>query len=76
MTSPNSKNALESNIDFEAPSLPELSPTEVITWLDGYRELMLEIWAKNPDRIPEERSILLVEADVSEDGDPSLGSKF
>jgi len=55
MTSPNSKNAPESKNDFELQSLPELSPAETITWLDGYRQLMLEIWARNPDRIPEER---------------------
>ncbi len=29
-------------------SIP-LSPEQVIEWLEGYRELMIEIWKNNPE---------------------------
>lgn len=32
------------------PSLPpRLTAEAVLTWLDGYRQFMFEIWKKNPE---------------------------
>jgi hypothetical protein len=28
---------------------PELSPEQIIEWLDGYRQLMWEVWKNNPE---------------------------
>lgn len=39
---------------FKAP-IPVLTPEQTIIWLQGIKELMLEIWTKNPDRIPRNR---------------------
>lgn len=40
-------------------SLPTLTPEQTITWLDGMRALMLEVWSKNPDQIPADKKKLL-----------------
>lgn len=32
----------------EASSQIRLSPEQIIEWLEGYRELMMEIWRNNP----------------------------
>jgi hypothetical protein len=32
-----------------------LTPEQTIIWLDGMRELMLEVWSKNPRQIPSDK---------------------
>ena len=44
MTSPNSK---KPEPDWGQP-IP-LTPEQIILWLDGHRNLMHEIWTKNPE---------------------------
>ncbi len=33
----------------EASSQVFLSPEQMIEWLEGYRELMIEVWKNNPE---------------------------
>ena len=35
--------------NFDSPPPPQLSPEEIILWLDGYRQMMWEVWRKNPE---------------------------
>jgi len=48
------KTDTEGNDPFKAP-LPILTPEQTIIWLDGMRELMLEVWSKNPSQIPSDK---------------------
>lgn len=33
----------------EESSHPILTPEQIITWLEGHRELMIEVWTNNPN---------------------------
>lgn len=48
------KTDTKGNDPFKAP-LPILTPEQTIIWLDGMRELMLEVWSKNPNQIPSDK---------------------
>ena len=46
------QNEMEKKDPFKA-DLPVLTPEQTIMWLTGMRDLMLEVWSKNPNQIPE-----------------------
>lgn len=33
----------------DSSSPPPLNPEQIIEWLEGYRELMIEVWKNNPE---------------------------
>ncbi len=40
---------------------PVLTHEQTIEWLDGFRQLMFEVWRNNPDQIPREKRTWLKE---------------
>jgi hypothetical protein len=55
-TSNNSKNSKPKEYWGE---VPVLTTEQTIQWLDGFRELMFEVWRNNPNSIPREKKISL-----------------
>jgi len=37
------------NRDLKGHNAENLSPEQIIEWLDGHRQFMFEVWEKNPE---------------------------
>jgi hypothetical protein len=55
----NSKSKKTKLRKLDSGEVPVLTHEQTITWLDGMRELMFEVWRSNPEQIPHEKKKLL-----------------